>query len=610
MRNFYSYFFDFLLVTLSFFLSLYFSIEDVVNRQNIIYLFISYYILYVFCFLIFNFWFKNGYVIYKFFSSKDFIELSKTIIFFNFSFILIIFLYDRLENIPRINLIYNIIFSSVLLNLVRMVPRIVYFRKFEKKNKLKRTIIIGEELECYKFIKFNEAKDELKIIGIISINNKLKGSIRGINILGNLKHLIKILKNNSININQILIISNVEKEDLSEIYSLTANHNINIFNAKFEITDNSKSNLLLSKINIENFLSRPIKLIEDSYYYQFYKNKVIFITGCGGSIGSQLVKEVLKYEPQKVYGCDISEGNIFKINQEISKNNLRDKCKFFLADINNFKKIENLIKKIQPKIIIHAAALKHVSISEENCDEVINTNIFGTKKILKTLEKNESIENFIFVSTDKAVYPISMMGITKFLAENICRIFANKFLNKKFILVRFGNVLASSGSVVPIFEKQIKDNGPVTVSHKEVDRYFMLINEACSLILLSAAYHALSEKSNVNTFMLDMGKPVKILDLAKKMIALSSNNKNDIQIKITGLKKGEKLSEELYYNYEKPKKLEKFPIFKLKETNIPESFEEKLIKLNEDLTEKEINLNILRENTENLCEKIIKKNEI
>ena len=270
MRNFYSYFFDFLLVTLSFFLSLYFSIEDVVNRQNIISLFISYYILYVFCFLIFNFWFKNGYVIYKFFSSKDFIELSKTIIFFNFSFILIIFLYDRLENIPRINLIYNIIFSSVLLNLVRMVPRIVYFRKFEKKNKLKRTIIIGEELECYKFIKFNEAKDELKIIGIISINNKLKGSIRGINILGNLKHLIKILKNNSININQILIISNVEKEDLSEIYSLTANHNINIFNAKFEITDNSISNLLLSKINIENFLSRPIKLIEDSHYYQFY----------------------------------------------------------------------------------------------------------------------------------------------------------------------------------------------------------------------------------------------------------------------------------------------------------------------------------------------------
>ena len=222
--------------------------------------------------------------------------------------------------------------------------------------------------------------------------------------------------------------------------------------------------------------------------------KKILLTGCGGSIGSELVNEVLKYNPKLVLGLDINEENIFEVNQKISNNLKKNKCKFFVCDIKNKEKLSFLSQKFKPEIIIHAAALKHVSISEINQDEVINTNIFGTLNILDIVKENEFIDHFILVSTDKAVNPTSIMGMTKYIAENLTRNCASKLKINKFTIVRFGNVLASSGSVVPIFEKQIKQNGPVTVSHPDVNRFFMLIHEACSLILLSSAYHKKNRK--------------------------------------------------------------------------------------------------------------------
>ena len=367
---------------------------------------------------------------------------------------------------------------------------------------------------------------------------------------------------------------------------------------------------MLDEINIENFLSRPVKLIEDSKFYNFYENKKILITGCGGSIGSQIIKEILKYNPKKIYGIDISEENIFNITQEINKISLLNKCKFYVSDINNYKKIKNLIFEIKPEIIIHAAAIKHVSISEDNCDEAINTNIFGTINILEYYKEYDFLKNFIFVSTDKAVNPSSLMGMTKFISENICKNYAKKLIDKKFTIVRFGNVLASSGSVVPIFKKQIQHNGPVTVSHPNVQRYFMLINEACSLILLSGAFHNTANAANIETYLLDMGKPVKIIDLAKKMISLSSLSQNEIKINITGLKEGEKLSEELFYSYEKPKKIDDFPIFKLNKTLLTEDFDLSIEKLKIELKDNSLNQLKLKEMVKTISQKIILKNEI
>ena len=601
---------DLLIVSLGFFLSLYFSIEDISNRYEILNLFLVYFLIYISCFAIFNLWLKNINVVYKFFSSNDLIQLIKTIIFFNLTYIIIIFLYDRLENIPRFNLIYNIFFSGLFLLSLRLIPRLLYFRKFKNEDNLKKTILIGNEIDCYKFIKFNESRSNLQIIGLILLDNKLTGSIRGITIFKDINSLRLMIKNNRLNVDQVLITSNNVKSDLSELYLLTREFNFNIFNVKFEFNNNSKNNFLLDEVNIENFLSRPVKLIEDSEHYDFYKEKNILITGCGGSIGSQIVKEVLKYNPNKIYGLDISEENIFHITQQIAKNGLLDKCKFFVSDINNSKKIENLICQYKPEIVIHAAAIKHVSISEENCDEAINTNIFGTTNMLQCFEKYDFFKDFIFVSTDKAVNPSSLMGMTKFLAENICRTYAQKLINKNFTIVRFGNVLASSGSVVPIFKEQIRNNGPVTVSDLNVERFFMLINEACSLILLAGALHSPTSKNNIRTYLLDMGEPVKIIDLAKKMISLSSVDKNYIKIDITGLKKGEKLSEELFYNYEKPKKLENYPIFELSKSKLPKDFELFISKLYNELRNNQFNQEKLKRIVQDIGKQIILINEV
>ncbi len=609
MRNIIFIFFDVLLLLLTFIISLYFSIEDIANRYEILKLFSIYYLIFSVLYIFFNFWFKNERVLYKFFSARDLIELLKTIILTNTTYIIILFLYDRLEHIPRFNLIYNLVFSIGFLTMIRLVPRFFYFNQFKKKQNRKRNIIIGKEIDCYRFTKFNENQSDIEIVGLFVLDNNLSGTLRGINILGNLKNLHFLIQKKKIQIDQILLATDIPKNDLRDLFLLAKDNNVNIFQVKIDEHGYSK-NIEFSKIKIENFLARPIKLLEDSKFYEYYKNKKVFITGCGGSIGSDLVLEVLKYEPKEILGIDISEENIFEINQKILDKNLRKKCNFYVSDIKNKIKINNHIKDFQPDIIIHAAALKHVSISEDNCDEVIKTNIFGTINILECCKKYDFIKNFILVSTDKAVNPSSMMGMTKYITETVCRNYAKKINQIKFTIVRFGNVLSSSGSVVPIFQKQIQNLGPITVSHPDVNRYFMIINEACSLILLSAAFHQNQKDKNILTFMLDMGQPVKIIDLAKKMIELSSVQKNQIKINITGLKKGEKITEELYYSFEDPKKIDTLPIFKLNETKVIQDFNISIDKLQNMLIDGKANNEELKIFCNKLCEEIIKFNNV
>jgi len=606
MRNILFLTLDFFLIFLAFFLSLYFSIEDVANRYEIIKLYSIYYFIFSSSYLTFNFWFKNQHVLYKFFSTRDLFELLKTVILTNLTFVIIIFLYDRLENIPRLNLIFNLTFTVFFLTLIRLIARFFYFNKFTKYKNRKKIVIIGKEIDCYKFIKFSE--NDIEIVGLILTDNTIKGTLRGINILGDLNNLKNLIEIKKFKIDEILIATNIAKEKLSYIYFFTKNTDINIYQIKFDGKQSSE-NINFKKIKIENFLARPVQLSENNSLYKYFNEKKILLTGCGGSIGSELVNEILKYNPKLVLGLDINEENIFEVNQKISKNKKKDKCEFYVCDIKNKEKLSFLAKKFKPEIIIHAAALKHVSISENNQDEVINTNIFGTLNILDIVKENDFINHFILVSTDKAVNPTSMMGMTKYIAENLTRNYALKLKVNKFTIVRFGNVLASSGSVVPIFEKQIKQNGPVTVSHPDVNRFFMLIHEACSLILLSAAYHKKKiENFSIKTFMLDMGEPVKIIDLAKKMIKLNNYNHNDIEIEITGLNKGEKISEELYYKFEKPKKILELPIFELGHTEIFENFEDEVADLKSYIKKMPLDKSVLKKKCNQICEKMIDKN--
>jgi FlaA1/EpsC-like NDP-sugar epimerase len=614
MRNILFIFVDVFLLSIAFFLSLYFSIEDVTNRYEILKLFSIYYLIYASTYIIYNFFIKNERVLYKFFSTKDFSELIKTLVISNITFILIIFLYDRLENIPRINLVYNILLSGLFLLSVRLLPRFYYFNKFKDLKNQKETVIIGNEIDCYRFIKFYENKKNIKIIGLVLLDTKLSGTLRRVNIIGSINDLIFLIKKDSIKFSQIFLasealdVSNVSKENLSNLYKVSKDNKKNLYQMKFD-EYNFSNNSGLSKLNIENFLTRPVELLENHKNYAYYEDKIILITGCGGSIGSDLVIEAAKHKSKMIYGIDISEENIFNVKQKVKDLNLDKKCMFFVSDIKNTNKIKKIIENTHPEIIIHAAALKHVSISEDNCDEVINTNIFGTLSLLKLYKNYDYIKKFVFVSTDKAVNPSSLMGMTKYIAETLCRQYASNLKNKKFVIVRFGNVLSSSGSVVPIFERQIKNHGPVTVSHPDVNRYFMLINEACSLILLSASINN-SNQDNLKTYMLDMGNPVKILDLAKKMIELNSFNADEIEIKITGLKKGEKISEELSYDFEKPSKIENLPIFILKDTKILKNFEDMIDNLRELSSNMSTTDADLKGSCEDICKKIINENEI
>jgi FlaA1/EpsC-like NDP-sugar epimerase len=269
------------------------------------------------------------------------------------------------------------------------------------------------------------------------------------------------------------------------------------------------------------------------------------VTGGGGSIGSELCRQISTLNPNKLIIFERNEFNLYKILEELSVYKDRFKIEGVLGDICDKIKIENTYKSHLPQLVFHAAAYKHVPMLENQSREAVRNNVLGTVFASNAAEKY-GVEKFIFISTDKAVNPVNVLGATKRLGEMYCQL-KNENSQTSFVIVRFGNVLGSDGSVVPLFQKQINNGGPVTVTHPDISRYFMTIRESCQLILQSALMGAGGE-----IYVLDMGKPVKILYLAEQMILLSKPaTSSDIEIRITGLRPGEKLSEELFYENEK-----------------------------------------------------------
>ena len=295
----------------------------------------------------------------------------------------------------------------------------------------------------------------------------------------------------------------------------------------------------LKDIKIEDLLGRkPIRLLNKNIKEEF-NEKTILISGAAGSIGSEIVRQVIKHKPKKVILLDQSESGLYDLNQELLSKNKNYKLEIVVGDITRKERMKNLFNKLKPEIVFHAAAYKHVPLMEVNPSEAIRTNVEGTK-ILADLSIKINVEKFIFISTDKAVNPTNVMGASKRISEMYCQSLS-KTTTTKFITTRFGNVLGSSGSVIPLFQKQLENGGPITVTHESVTRYFMTIPEACRLVL--EAGH-MGEGGEIYVF--DMGKSIKIIDLAKKMIQLAGlKTEKDIKIKIIGLRPGEKMYEEL-----------------------------------------------------------------
>ena len=383
-------------------------------------------------------------------------------------------------------------------------------------------------------------------------------------------------------IDQILLaIPSISKEMSSKIFNKVQSYKIPLLKVPSieELTSGLAKIDSLRPIEIDDLLGRgPVmpfkKLVEDSI-----NGLNICITGAGGSIGTELCRQVLNNSPRALIMIDISETNLYHLEQEI-KNNMTEnnnlKMKFLLGDIKNFKFLNNIFRENNIDVVFHAAAYKHVPLIEANPIEGIENNVFSTYTLCKA-SLSSSVKKVTLISTDKAVRPSNVMGASKRLAELIFQAYAEKSSSKsyktdntKFSIVRFGNVLNSSGSVVPLFKKQIANGGPVTVTHKDVLRYFMTLPEAAQLVIQATTLSLGGE-----VFLLDMGSPVRIYDLAKQMIILSGlkikdakNKDGDISIVTTGLRPGEKLSEELLIDAESKATVHPL-IYKANEAYIP-----------------------------------------
>ena len=300
----------------------------------------------------------------------------------------------------------------------------------------------------------------------------------------------------------------------------------------------------LAPINFKSLIDRDLVGLFLDGQDKFFEDKVVLITGAGGSIGSELCRQIAKYGPKQIVLFDISEYAIYTIGQFFLDNLPEIPIALIVGDVRNAGRLNNVFVKYKPNLVFHAAAYKHVPLMEtENIAEALNNNVIGTINIAEISAKYQ-VEKFVMVSTDKAVKPTNVMGATKRLAELACLNLSKDF-HTKFIIVRFGNVLGSNGSVVPKFQEQIHRGGPITITHPDIERFFMTIPEACELVLQASIMGNGSE-----VFILDMGKPIRIVDLAKRMIELSGTEKDRIQIQFTGLRPGEKLYEELMLEYE------------------------------------------------------------
>ena len=304
------------------------------------------------------------------------------------------------------------------------------------------------------------------------------------------------------------------------------------------------SHVRLRSVEIKDLLSRePVKL-DDSAIRALIEGRTVMVTGAGGSIGSEICRQVLRFAPRRLLMVERGENALFLVEQEFSRLDPKPAFEPLVADVTDAQRMEQIFATYRPDVVFHAAAHKHVPMMEWNPAEAIKNNVFGTRQVAMLADRY-AVREFVSISTDKAVNPTSVMGCSKLLAERFVQAMSQDS-KTKFFVVRFGNVLASNGSVVPTFQEQIRRGGPITVTHPDIERYFMTIPEASQLVLQAA-----TQGSGGEIFVLDMGESVKIVDLARDLIALSGLEADDIDIVFTGLRPGEKLFEELYFDDER-----------------------------------------------------------
>ncbi|WP_343003031.1 nucleoside-diphosphate sugar epimerase/dehydratase [Intestinibacter bartlettii] len=411
-----------------------------------------------------------------------------------------------------------------------------------------RVLIVGAGEAGNMIVRELFKRPELKKmpVGVMDDDKNKQGKcVYDVPVLGTIDDVEQIVKNHCID-EIIICIANINPKRKREIINICkkTDAKIKTIPGIYEIIDGKVNITKVRDVQIEDLLGRePIKMNLDDMN-GIIKDKIIMVTGGGGSIGSELCRQIVKYEPKQLVLIDIYENNAYDIQQEIKRHFPEIDLKVLIASVRDEHKMEKIFEQYKPEIVFHAAAHKHVPLMEDSPCEAIKNNVFGTQNVVN-LSHKYNVKKFVLISTDKAVNPTNIMGATKRCCEMIVQT-KNKTSKTEFVAVRFGNVLGSNGSVVPLFKKQIEEGGPVTVTHEEVTRFFMTIPEAVSLVLQASAMAKGGE-----IFVLDMGEPVKIIDLARNLIKLSGFEPNvDIKIEVTGLRPGEKLYEEVLMDEE------------------------------------------------------------
>lgn len=463
--------------------------------------------------------------------------------------------------------------SAVVSLLAVIVLRIGYsytYSHLEKRNITvrTRTLIVGGGDTCNKvLVEMRNPGSRYKPVAIVDDDCSKQGRrINGVMILGSIEDIPEIVE--KMRIKTILVaIPSWTKEEKKRILGICSETMCEVKTVPhlYELMLNADLLGQAHNINIEDLLGRDVIHFDDFSVQRLVKDKICMVTGGGGSIGSELCRQIAKYGPKKLIIVDIYENNAYEIQQELLSQYHDLDLDVRIASVRDYDKMNTLFEMFRPELVYHAAAHKHVPLMETSPEEAIKNNVAGTYNVA-SLAKTYKVKKFVLVSTDKAVNPTNVMGATKRCCEMIVQYFAQKSNYTEFVAVRFGNVLGSNGSVIPLFEKQIATGGPVTVTHPDIIRYFMTIPEAVSLILQAGTIALGGE-----IFVLDMGEPVKILSLAENLIRLHGKEPyKDIDIQFTGLRPGEKLFEELLMSEEGLRETANAKIFIGKQVEIDE----------------------------------------
>ncbi len=492
---------------------------------------------------------------WSFVSLAELNRLLRALSYASVVFALVIFLdletFSFFTGFPRSVIVLSYILGLVFIGGLRIAKRIWFETLLGRSHTTgEPTLIVGAGRPGEHLIRNLKriASGPHQIIGIVDEKLKNQGvSIHSVPVLGYIRDIPRLVEEHHI---KHLVIA-LEREEAKAIQeAVEAARNVGITSIKIvpefsELLGQALSFRALKEITVEDLLGREPTKIDTEAINDFIRDKTILVSGASGSIGSELCRQILRFSPRKLIALDLDESGLFDLEHELHRLFPKAEVQTMIANVTDREKMNYLVSSLKPDIIFHAAAYKHVHLMEEHPDEAVRTNIFGTLYLAQAA-KNHGVHKFVLVSTDKAVMPISVYGKTKRIAEMVVK-GLNEDEATKFVAVRFGNVLGSRGSVIPLFQEQIRRGGPVTVTHPDMIRYFMTIPEATLLVMGAGAIGEGGE-----TFILDMGKPIKIIELAKELIRLSGYEPDiHIPIAITGIRPGENLAEEILTEEEK-----------------------------------------------------------